>query len=246
MLNQELAAVEAPAPTMSQEEVERLRELLNANDQQQQASTKEALKQKQQDLKERVLLAAKFQDQLNGVVYEECKPIVESWRVIEDLVHKLGRMRQQVLVKEQLSRTGFNVPEAARTDELMIKTLTARLEACEQFYVEYKQREELFEEHLSGHAKNASDALRDIESSISSVNHQINNAEKKRTKNMETLVEAGLTPEDAHAQAKPTLADCIKQRNELTRLMEQREEQAAIIRSHVKQAALAFPEIDED
>lgn len=237
MLNQESAA---PTPTMSQEEVERLRELLEANDHQAKARTKAALERQQQDLEERVLLAARFQDQLNDITYEEHGPIADSWLIIRGLVEKLDRVRRPILVNEQLARAGFDVSEALRADELIIKMLTARLDACELFKAEYNQRLELFKEHLAGTALAAEAKVRDIDGLIAGARHDISRSDSQRAENVQRLVDLGLDLGLAREKAKPTVEDTNKQRRELDYLIEQRDKQTAIIRSNVKQAQIAF------
>ena len=237
MLNQESAA---PTPTMSQEEVERLRELLEANDHQAKAKTKAALERQQQDLEERVLLAARFQDQLNDITYEEHGPIADSWLIIRGLVEKLDRVRRPILVNEQLARAGFDVSTAVSADRLLINILQARLDACEDYKTEADDRLELLKEHLGPVRTHSEGKIRDIDQKIILKRSAIGRAGMQREENTKKLVSLGLDLGLAREKAKPKVEEVEVMERELVYLLEQREKHAAIVRSNVLQADIAF------
>lgn len=231
----------APVPTMSREEVDRLRELLAANDYHQQAKTKAEKAKKQRELEEQVILAAKFQDQINAITYEQHRPVADSWLEIRRLVEALDRkIRRPVLVNEQLIQAGFDVSTAVSADRLLINILQARLDACEDYKTEADDRLELLKEHLGPVRTHSEGKIRDIDQKIILKRSAIGRAGMQREENTKKLVSLGLDLGLAREKAKPKVEEVEVMERELVYLLEQREKHAAIVRSNVLQADIAF------
>lgn len=230
----------APVPTMSREEVDRLRELLAANDQQEQANTRAEQAKRQRDLEEQVILAAKLQDELNSVTYETHKEVSDSFLVIRQLVERLARIHPSIRTKEQLSQAGFDVFAAVQADRLVINVLQARLDACQQFETDWDVRLKVLEEHLGAVRTHSEGKIRDIDHKIILKRSAIGRAGIQREENTKKLVSLGLDLGLAREKAKPKVEEVEVMERELVYLLEQREKHAAIVRSNVLQADIAF------